>query len=774
MDGFYRVKDNQKCIIGREADDLNRQSRQLKAQQGQERTAGHAPLASSLDAIARMVESQLPGTLVSIMLLAPKPQTLRLAAGGSFSTAYQNAMQAVPVGPRAGTCGTAAYYREPVITEDILDDPGWESFRDAARVEGLRACWSVPIIIPEGELLGTFAIYCRSPWLPTAEAQATIQQAARLVTLAICHYRDNEAHDAAEQRLRSLLTHHPDAVFELDLEGRFRSCNPATVRITGFKEAELLGTHYARLIAEEDLPHAHTTFARACQGQSQHREITAINVAGRRFRLEIANLPITHHDRVVGVYGIAREISLRKQHEGGRPLLKQGIVASTSGIIIQELEARLAHQQAHDLLTGLPNRQHFDTRLEQAHALARRRGEPLVVLYIDLDDFKPINDGLGHQVGDQLLIAVAHRLQTLLSPGDSLARVSGDEFVLLLSGLADEDAVVLMAKKLLEQLAQPFTVDGHQLHISASIGISSSHEAVGPPRELIQHADLAMQEAKQQGRNTWQWYGGHTSKLVSEHVALRRELQEAIRDEQFELHYQPIVDTLTGRLSSVEALVRWRHPSRGLISPGLFIPLAEQTGQIIAIGRWVLRRACRDMAAVQATGAPAVPVAVNISPLQFRRAGFLEEVQQILAESGLSPNRLELEVTENLLMSGADQAIERLESLRALGIQAAIDDFGTGFSSLSYLRQLPITKVKLDSSFIHDLITSRNSAAVVQGVITMAHHLGLRVVAEGVETRGQQQNLRRRSCDLLQGFLFSKPVPLHVLAGLPALLPIRA
>jgi EAL domain-containing protein (putative c-di-GMP-specific phosphodiesterase class I) len=281
--------------------------------------------------------------------------------------------------------------------------------------------------------------------------------------------------------------------------------------------------------------------------------------------------------------------------------------------------------------------------------------------------------------------------------------------------------------------------------------------------ELICYADAAVQDAKAQGRNTWHWFEGSVTAVNREYVALRRELMEAIEQEQFVLYYQPIVAANSGIIRGMEALVRWHHPERGFISPGDFIPLAEQTGQIVAIGHWVLLKACAGLAAWNHKKDRRLPVSVNISPLQFRRYGFLEEVRKALEVTGLDPELLELEVTENVLMSGAGQAIETLQEIRKLGVKVSIDDFGTGYSSLRYLRQLPINKVKLDRSFIMDITENPDNAAIVQGVITMAHHLGLVVVGEGVETREQAADLKQRDCDLLQGYLFSRPVPLDQL-----------
>ncbi|MEQ6916861.1 EAL domain-containing protein [Halomonas aquatica] len=839
----------------------------------QELIARHMPLEVTLPAISRMIDRQLPDALISIMVFDPDQRTLSLVAGDSFSQAFHDVAQNVQIGKDIGTCAAAAARREMVISQDIQADPNWQGGHELARQEGLAACWSMPVISAEDEVLGTFATYYRTPRAPSDVEKALLHRAAGLVALAIGRHRDRQARDEVEQRFRSLFTQHPDAVFEFDLDGRFISCNASATRITGFSEEWLKGKPYASFVSDEELPTIDAAFERVCKGETQQHIFNSVDAEGRPFTLEVTNLPIVVNDEVVGVYGVGLDITLRRQQEQQLRLLARGIDASHNGVVMAdatrpdlpivyvndtflaltgygreealgrncrflqgpdtdpqkvahlrlalaerreiqvtllnyrkdgstfwnqlylgpvldeaghcthivgiqqdvsqflEYEDRLAHQASHDLLTGLPNRQQFTSRLVQQYRQARRKDDLLALLYLDLDDFKPVNEGLGHHVGDRLLVEVTHRLEALLAQGDILSRLGSDEFAILLTGLSFKNEVLERTEAILTALSLPFEFDEHRLHISASIGIASSLEPVLEARELIQHADLAMHDAKQQGRNTWQWYGDNVASLMSEQVEMRLEMQEAIRDEQFLLHYQPIVDTRTGQVRSVEALVRWQHPDKGMISPGFFIPLAEQTGQIVALGRWVLHRACQDMATLFADGEADLPVAVNISPLQFRRTGFLEEVEQILAATGWPPHRLEFEVTEGVLMSGTDRAIEVLQALRNLGVQVAIDDFGSGFSSLRYLRDLPINKVKLDQSFIHDIINNRDNAAIAQGVITMAHHLGLKVVAEGIETPEQQTDLMHRQCDLLQGFLFSRPVPLEQLKKLPAHLP---
>ncbi|NMT62942.1 EAL domain-containing protein [Marinobacter orientalis] len=422
-------------------------------------------------------------------------------------------------------------------------------------------------------------------------------------------------------------------------------------------------------------------------------------------------------------------------------------------------EHELAFNISHDVLTGLPNRSLLEDRLSQACQLSRRYGRTIALLFVDLDGFKLINDSLGHRLGDQLLIEVGRRLNALVRSGDTVARISGDEFIILLPDLAQAEDAVIVVESAIHEIASPYHLDGETVHLTASAGISTTDGSIEKPMALLQQADLAMYRAKQQGRNTYQWFSQEFNEEASFRVALRNELQDAIDQEQLSVYYQPLVDARSGQTRNVEALVRWQHPVRGLISPGDFVPLAEETGQIIALGEWVLRKACRDMVHLHSRGFRHCSISVNVSPIQLRKEGFIQTVTNALRASGLPPESLELEVVESAILLDTDLVINTLHTIRELGVHIAIDDFGTGFSSLSYIKLLPANKIKIDRSFIRDVIENRSDAAITQGVISMAHHLGLEVVAEGVETEAHAAYLRKNHCDLLQGFAFARPMP---------------
>lgn len=423
---------------------------------------------------------------------------------------------------------------------------------------------------------------------------------------------------------------------------------------------------------------------------------------------------------------------------------------------------RLAHQAIHDALTGLGNRTLFEDRLKHDFELARRHNRRLAVLFVDLDEFKPINDTLGHKVGDSLLVAVARMLEASLRPTDTLARFGGDEFVVLLPDLVSPMQAEEVASRILKKVALPHQVGEHELYLSASIGISLLDSGVHAPEKLIQQADMAMYKAKRQGRDTYQVYSKDLDAKLSRRVTLRNDLQEAIQQGQLLLHYQPQVDQ-QGRFCGLEALVRWQHPTKGLILPNSFISLAEETGQIVPLGKWVLAQACKDAMQLRAMGLLRGRVAVNLSPLQFHRPGFLNTLSAILEDSGLRADYLELELTEGILMRDRDGAVRILDAIQAMGIATAIDDFGTGFSSFSYLKELPTNSIKIDKSFVENVVVNRKDAAVCKGVITMARAMGLSVVAEGVEHEAQFDILKAWGCHAFQGYYIAHPMPLDEL-----------
>ncbi len=467
---------------------------------------------------------------------------------------------------------------------------------------------------------------------------------------------------------------------------------------------------------------------------------------------------ISHHGRVLGALELYSG-SVREPTEGETQLIK--IATRTAGIAVERKlsEDRIHFLANHDALTGLPNRSLLDDRLSQAILFAQRYDREVVVAFIDLDNFKLVNDSLGHNDGDEVLKQITSRMAACLRATDTLMRLGGDEFVIV---LADQpkgtESVSCLLQKLREAVAVPLLIDGHSLRVTASIGVANYPNGGMNARTLLANADAAMYRAKQIGRDNFQFYTADLNIKARERLLLHEELRNAIACDEFVLFYQPQIDLQTGKIFAVEALIRWRHPKLGLVFPDKFIPMAEQTGLIVPIGDWVLREACRQNKAWQDAGLPSMNVCVNVSARQFNDKTLIAKVVDALHESGLEAKYLELEVTESLIMRDGELAAATMKELRGLGVQISIDDFGTGYSSLSALSTFPVGRLKIDKSFITDLTTNDHDRAVASAVISLGRKLHLKVIAEGVETEAQLAFLRENHCDEMQGYQFSKPL----------------
>ncbi|MGQ7262284.1 EAL domain-containing protein [Vreelandella sp. V005] len=564
------------------------------------------------------------------------------------------------------------------------------------------------------------------------------------------YFRDVSEHKASEHQLILLersVESSTNGVIIVDAQSSdlpMVYVNAAFEHITGYSRSEALGRN-CRFLQGEDTDPATVKLLREAVAEQRDVHVVIRNYRrdGKIFWNDLYISPVRDETGDVTHYlGVQNDVTEQREYQ-----------------------AQLTYNANHDALTGLPNRVLLGQRLEEGCLLARRYQRFVAVLFIDLDDFKPINDTLGHEVGDFILVEVAKRIEDELRPWDTVARFGSDEFVVLLPDLAHEKDVVQVVERLLQRLTPPYWYRGSELRITASIGIAINDGSTDNPRQLVQQADLAMYKAKRRGRNTYHWYTEDLNRKVSERVSLRSALQQAIEQQQFTLYYQPQIHAPSGRVVGVEALIRWQHPERGNIPPSDFISLAEDTGQIIPISDWVLSTACRDAKHLNTMGVGPITMAVNVSPMQFQRPGFLASIEQALTDSGLMPLLLELEITEGVLMDSAEQAIEALQGLRALGVHVALDDFGTGFSSLSYLKRLPINKIKIDRSFVRDVITDHKDAAIINGVVAMADKMGLEVLVEGVETVEQFGYLTQCHCDYFQGYYFARPMPLDALCA---------
>ncbi len=437
--------------------------------------------------------------------------------------------------------------------------------------------------------------------------------------------------------------------------------------------------------------------------------------------------------------------------------LEEVITTRTRGL--EAANQQLRHLATHDALTGLPNRVLLDDRLQQAIAHADRDMRSFALLVCDLDRFKLINDSLGHRAGDELLQEVARRLTAVVRPSDTVARFGGDEFVLIGTSIGDADDAATLAARVMDVLQAPVRIAAIDIHTSPSIGIAMYPDDGTTMQALLAHADAAMYSAKQQGRGNFRRYAPGMDAGTEERVQLESELHNAVALNQLQLYYQPKVDTQTGEVRSAEALVRWMHPVRGIISPAEFIPLAEECGLIGAIGGWVIREACRQTRTWQLDGVPTLRVSVNLSASQFRDSGLVDTIRRALDDAGLQARYLEVELTESAVMSDPEKSIAVLEHLSAMGVLVSVDDFGTGYSSMSYLRRFPIDKLKIDRVFIQEIVSRPEDASIVRAIVSLAHSLRLKVVAEGVETPAQLDFLKTAGCDEYQGYHFSRPLP---------------
>ena len=534
----------------------------------------------------------------------------------------------------------------------------------------------------------------------------------------------------SEERMRKF-TEATDEAIVFHRDGLITDGNEALTRLTGYSLQEVTGLSIFNFISPEWHAVA-LDYTRA--GREDPYEITIRHKHGHAIPVEVVGktMPLHHADyRIV----VVRDITARKQ--------------------AQEREAFIA---LHDSLTQLPNRHFLMEQLSQVLSLARRRHGRVAVLFMNLDHFKTVNDSLGHHAGDQLLRNVAERLRNGVSDADVVARLGGDEFVVVLTDIQTPDDAAMVADKLLDSMHGVFTVDHLPLTISPSIGISLFPDHGASADVLLRCADAAMQHAKESGRGNRQFYAASMDASALNVLHQERLLRDAIAHNGFVLHYQPQICLADGTLQGLEALVRWRHPERGLVGPGEFITFSESRGLITPIGRWVMREACRQLKAWQDEGLPPVPVAVNLSALEFRQRDVAAEIAAVLLETGLAPQYLEIELTESVLMHQTGQVLDTLNAIKALGVGISIDDFGTGYSSLAYLKRYPIDKLKIDRSFVADTPSNTDDVAIVTAIIQMGRSLQLQTVAEGVETQAQIELLAGLGCDLMQGFVVSAPL----------------
>ena len=562
---------------------------------------------------------------------------------------------------------------------------------------------------------------------------------ARALLRAMMYAVERNRVEQERRQLVAILEATTDVVWTISPEGRIRFLNQAGHAVLGLPAGTDVGAvdlmeHFApwaaRLVQDEAIPVA-------MRDGLWLGETALLGPQG--IEIPVSQIIIAHRSasgRLLFLSTIARDIRERKHAE--------------------ERLARLAH---YDPLTDLPNRDLFRDRLTQAMQRARRHNRLLALLFLDLDNFKDVNDTLGHSAGDQLLKQIGARLQRCLRGEDTVGRLGGDEFTILIEDLESIEQLQVVLDKLLRELAIGVTLGGTEVFVTASIGATLYPLDDADAESLLKQADAAMYQAKSSGRNNYQFYSHELQLRIAHRLGLANDLRRAVERGELYLDYQPQIDVESGAVTCVEALVRWHHPREGMLSPAVFIPIAEQTGQIAALGDWVLQTACRQCSEWRARGIVGARVAVNVSARQFRLSNLVRTIRSAIEDTGLPADALELEVTEGLMMENLVAAEDILRELKGMGVTLAVDDFGTGYSSLAYLKHLPLNCLKIDRSFVRDLPQDADSAAIARSILAMAHHLGLSVVAEGVETREQYEFLVQEGCDAVQGFLFARPLP---------------
>ncbi|MDB5806741.1 MAG: hypothetical protein JWN73_4063 [Betaproteobacteria bacterium] len=619
----------------------------------------------------------------------------------------------------------------------------------------------MPVVVLSGDTMIDSAIgalqlgaqdYIRKPCAPEMLLHR-VQTTLRRHSLELEHRRLSQEIARSEELHRFLVANSPDIIFILDSTGRFAFISESVQPLLGHGAAQLLGAEFLALVAGEDLEAARVAIRQLSAGESgavelrlrhssdaaghRHFELTLASLQGMSPNWRQASLPGDQ-----GLYGVARDVTEKKiAHD------------------------RLEYQACHDVLTGLPNRALFVDRLQLAIVQARRSRQVFAVIFIDLDRFKMINDTFGHLKGDIVLEQVAERLKANLRESDTLARLGGDEFIIMLPNIRGPEDAGLVANKIVEDMVKPFTLEGREMPLSSSLGIAMFPQDGEDSETLMRHSDLAMYDVKAKGKNGFAFFTQEMNDGSSRRLTVAHDLRKALEGGQFDLYYQPQVDSRELRITGVEALIRWNHPTRGLLTAAEFITIAEDLGMMSNLTRWVLERACRDLRNWRDRGINLERMAINFSPRMIEKPDFVEDLMRTLARYGIAPSSIEVEITENMPFNNMEATTQVLNAISALGVRIAIDDFGVQYSSLNYLRSLPIDTLKIDRAFVMEIREHSDDSPIIKAIVAIAAGLGMNVVAEGVETAIQADFLKGLGCTQMQGYLYGHPQPFAALEG---------
>lgn len=694
------------------------------------------------DRLERLLEN---GALCAISLYDTGNNILCLGAAPSLPAAFADLMAYVRINDKSGSAAAALHFNRPVIVSDISISPIWQSFAPQMASMGLRACWSIPIKTKFNTLMGTIDVYHKHKYSPSDDEQAAVTDASDLIGLAIDKKNMEQSLEESEERYRSVVTNLTEGIMVIAPGGQILTCNPSAQRILKIDDISRVGRR-------------HRYFKNIFNDEGEMIKLgeDPASMAFRRAE-PILNLSLgleLRDDSVVWL--VVNVLPIRKKNS---PLVSAVLISFTDTTEVRDTQRRLHFMASYDALTGLPNRHHLNQRLNTALQDAKRLQQKLAVLFLDLDRFKNVNDTAGHAAGDTLLRDVAKRLSSCIRSSDLLARLGGDEFVIVAENFGDAQHLKDLAERVLARMREPFEIEGNEYHLGTSIGISVYPHDGTDTATILRCADSAMYLAKELGRNNYQFFTTELNVRAQHRYALETNLRRALTEQEFLVYFQPKYCLEDSRIVGAEALLRWRLPDLGLIPPQDFIPIAEETGLILPLGRWVIAEVCRLTRQWQLEYQTDLVVSVNISPKQFHDAGLTRFIEQILLETGLNPASLQLEITEGLLMGEVETLLPMFTELKALGLSIALDDFGTGFSSLSYLQRFPIDYLKIDRSFIRDIPANGDSVVLTHAIIAMAKALGMNITAEGVEKAEQVLFLHESGCQEMQGYYFSHPLP---------------